>query len=84
MFSPPKFEDCKISEVDEIKTAISGDGCLIVNPDGETKVFMRNGIKKHLQLGETQKVRWLVGELNGVRCYYDGESVVMSTQDLYP
>jgi hypothetical protein len=29
-------------------------------------------------------VCWLVGELNGVRVYVDGDHFVMTTQDLNP
>lgn len=33
---------------------------------------------------EPQRVEWAVAELNGVRVYVDGESVVVTTQDLNP
>jgi len=57
---------------------------LSVLPDGACKAFMRNGITKHLKTGVTTKKRWLVGELNGVRCYIQGANIIMTTQDKYP
>ena len=61
-----------------------GAVALTVLPDGESKVFMRNGIEKNLKTGVTTKKRWLVGELNGVRCYVQGTNIIMTTQDKYP
>jgi hypothetical protein len=54
-----------------------------VLPDGESKIFHRNAIKKHLGTGETVHLRALVAELNGVRLYLVGNHLVMTTQDLY-
>lgn len=63
---------------------LSDGTSLSVLPDGNQKIFFRCGIKKHLQSGETEHIRWLVGELNGVRCYVQGDNVILTTQDLYP
>ena len=57
---------------------------LSILPDGDSNLFMRNGIEKNLKTGVTTKKRWLVGELNGVRCYIQGSNVIMTTQDKYP
>jgi hypothetical protein len=63
-----------------------GEGChFAVLPDGETppKLFRRRAIKRH-STGEVEEVCWLVGELNGVRVYKDGDHFVMTTADLNP
>lgn len=33
---------------------------------------------------EPQHIEWVVAELNGVRCYVDGDNVVVTTRDLTP
>lgn len=33
---------------------------------------------------EPKRVEWLVGELSGVRVYTDGETVILTTQDMTP
>ena len=33
---------------------------------------------------EPRRIEWLVGELNGVRVYTDGENVILTTQDMTP
>jgi hypothetical protein len=77
----PKFADCETSKEDGWSRAISKDGAMLVNGG---KAFMRHGIKMPFNGDPTHKVSWLVGELNGVRCYFNGEAVVMTTEDLYP
>ncbi len=59
-------------------------GALAVVPsEGKRgRIFMRNGVK--FCEGIQDQVRWLVGELNGVRTYFDGTNLVMTTEDLYP
>jgi hypothetical protein len=54
---------------------------LAVMPDGPSRIFMRRGIKL-LPNGEQQRINWVVGELRGVRVYFDGASLVMTTQDI--
>lgn len=55
---------------------------LIILPDGESKVFWRNGI--HIG-AKPKRTRWLVGELDGVRVYIQGDGkLIMTKQDLYP
>lgn len=63
--------------------AISQDLAVTVLPDGESKIFHRNAIKKNTQTGETTHQRALVAELNGVRMYLIGGHIVLTTQDLY-
>lgn len=33
---------------------------------------------------EPKRIEWLVGELQGVRVYTDGETVILTTQDMTP
>lgn len=46
-------------------------------------MFRRRAIKG-VGSGAPQEVCWLVGELDGVRVYFDGQSIVMTRQDLNP
>jgi len=47
------------------------------------KAFMRRAIKIHKD-GRQEHINWLVCELNGVRAYFNGTNVIMTTQDLNP
>lgn len=52
-------------------------------------MFHRNGIKWHMNGKPQEHVRWLVGELRGVRAYLtegdDGKlNVILSDRDLQP
>ena len=82
-------EHCKISHEDDgTVQAISSTISLTVLPDGEVKAFNRNGLQKNISTGETKHLRFVVGELDGVRVYLrqmaDGVAVVLTKQDLYP
>lgn len=78
------YDDCKITEdEDGVKHATSIQGVLSVLPDGETKVFMRNFIKMGFGGKPSGKHRWLVGELDGVRIYVNGNKFILTKQDLY-
>ena len=60
-----------------------GDDCrLAVLPDGPSRIFRRRAIKSGPE--GSSEVCWLVGELNGVRLYKDGNNLVMTTQDISP
>ena len=50
----------------------------------EGKAFIRNGIRLIAPEGVESHIRWLVGELNGVRVYTDGSSIILTTKDLKP
>lgn len=57
--------------------------------DEATQIFYRNGIKLNANTGKQgEHIRWLVGQLNGVRVYItetaEGFNVIMSDKDLYP
>lgn len=56
---------------------------LAVLPDGPSRIFMRRAVKI-LPNGSQDRVAWLVGELAGVRVYFDGAALVMTTQDINP
>jgi len=63
---------------------VDGDGVkLLVMNDGQAKAFSRVGLRVGVR-GPESAVRWLVGELNGVRVYVSPEAVILTTQDLYP
>lgn len=47
------------------------------------RIFMRRAIKG-VMTPNAQHINWLVGELNGVRVYCDGTSVVLTTLDMNP
>ncbi len=80
---PALFEDAKRTVEPDGKTISikSDDGSIMVHGE-DVKCFMRNAITKYLKTGQTQHRRVLVGELDGVRCYYDGETVVMTRDNL--
>ena len=70
------------TDEDGTKHCILPEMSLSILPDGESKVFLRNAIK--LIGGRQEKRRYIVGELDGVRVYIEGASVIMTKQDLYP
>ena len=53
-------------------------------PGEAARAWNRNGLRKHLRTGETEHLRWLVAELDGVRIYVQGDQIVITTRDLYP
>ena len=70
-------------EEDGTKKAMSATHQLVILPDGPSRIVNRNGLKG--ALGPNVKhVRWLLGELNGVKVYINGSTIIMTTQDLYP
>ena len=70
-------------DVDGTKHAISSMHQVTVLPDGETRVFNRNGLVNALG-SETNHVRWLVAVLDDVRVYINGSRIIVTKQDLYP
>jgi len=49
----------------------------------EGKMFKRRAIKR-AGTPEAEEVCWLVAELNGVKVYQNGNSVVVTDQEMYP
>lgn len=78
------FADFQISQdPDGARHAVSPELAVTVLPDGESKIFHRNAIKKNSATGETTHLRALVAELNGVRVYIMGGHIIVTTQDMY-
>ena len=72
------YQDAILTRDEAGQHYTSSDGALSVLDGG--RVFMRNAI----HINEQRRSRWLVGELNGVRCYVNGNNVILTTQDLNP
>lgn len=68
-------------EEDGVKHAVSPVNQLTILPDGKSRLFQRRAIKG-VGSGNTQLETCLVAELNGVRVYVKGTSIVVTTQDL--
>lgn len=82
--SQSPLEDYVIKQDDEgAWNATSLQRIVTVLPEGDTKIFMRNGVRPFAPGGE-QRVRWLVAELDGVRVYVHGNHILVTKQDLYP
>jgi len=66
--------------------AISPELQLLILPeeDSKAKAFNRNGLKKQVGMSGFHHIRWLVGELDGVRCYIQGSKIILTKRDLYP
>jgi len=63
------------------KHGINSINTLAVLNDGKTKLFQRRAIKG-VGSGDTTFETCLVGELDGVRVYVKGNSIVLTKQDL--
>jgi hypothetical protein len=78
--------DYAINRIDDGTVAANDpDGALlpmVVVGEG-ARIFHRRAMKMFPD-GTRGAVSWLVGELDGVRAYFDGASIVLSKQDLYP
>jgi hypothetical protein len=57
---------------------------LVVLPDGESRIFKRRVLRLQEETTELQEDCWLVGELDGVRVYVEGNHIVMTRANLYP
>jgi hypothetical protein len=56
----------------------------VVIPDGANPRLFHRRAMKLFPDGHQEHVAWLVMELDGVRVYFDGVSLVMTKQDLNP
>lgn len=63
------------------KHAVNAINTLTVLNDGKTKMFQRRAIK-NVGSGESTFETCLVGELDGVRVYIKGTSIVLTTREL--
>ena len=77
MSDPVPFE---ITELPGRKVAGNGHATMTVLGG---KVFCRRAVKG-VGSASARRVEWAVGEINGVRCYFDGTHVVLTTEDLRP
>ena len=59
------------------------DGIITVTLHGEGRMFKRRAIKGVGSDTSTEE-SWLVAELDGVRVYQQGVSVVVTKEDMYP
>lgn len=66
---------------DGVRHAVNALNSVSVLPDGASRLFQRRAIGR---IGSSAPVydTVLVGELNGVRVYVHGNSIVLTTQDL--
>ena len=72
----------EITDEGGAKVASNGAATLsVVDPGG--RMFRRRAIKG-IGGAEHQRVEWIVGELDGVRVYFDGANVVITRADLHP
>lgn len=70
--------------VDSGESRIASNGAASVQihvPEGG-RLFRRRAVK--VNDGAQSRVEWAVAELNGVRVYFDGTNVVVTTRDLQP
>lgn len=69
---------------DELGHSHGTDGDLTVSLlSADGRMFKRRAIKA-IGTGQAHEVCWLVAELNGVRVYQQGRSVIITTQEMYP
>ncbi len=59
------------------------DGLPSVTVDEGGQAFMRHAIKK-VGTPDAHKVTWLVGELDGVRCFVTPEGVILTRENKWP
>lgn len=56
---------------------------LLVRGPG-ARIFRRRAQRFRAEGGPVEAISWLVGELDGVKLYFDGEQMVLTKQELYP
>jgi len=78
---PTPFE---IVDAGEARIASNGRATLQIHAPEGGRVFRRRAIKLNQATGERGRVEWIVGELDGVRVYFDGTNVVLTRRDLMP
>lgn len=72
----------EITESDGHRAASNGAQSMVLL-DSAGRIFRRRAVKG-LGGGAGQLVEWIVSELHGVRVYFDGRSVVVTTRDITP
>lgn len=74
----PEPEDWAITRDEAGLCAAAGNIGMIVGPNGS--IVKRNGLK----FPSGRKTRWLRGELNGVKVFFDGKSILITTEEVWP
>lgn len=69
--------------VDTGASRVASNGVQTLTLQGEGRVFRRRAVKA-VGTEAARRVEWVVGELDGVRCYFDGQHVVLTREDLRP
>jgi len=77
--------DIKTLEDGSIQAIAPTMQLLVIPSEGSKhRAFNRNGLQRNLKTGKTTHIRWLVGELDGVRCYIQDNQIILTKRDLYP
>lgn len=72
----------EIVEQDGHRVATNGSAEMVL-AESDGRLFRRRAIK-NVGTENAQPVEWAVAELDGVRAYFDGRTVVLSRKDLWP
>ncbi|MBK8359600.1 MAG: hypothetical protein IPL15_11760 [Comamonadaceae bacterium] len=69
--------------IDKQGNQIGTDGQITVSLIGDGRMFKRRAIKG-VGSGNSEEVCWLVAEMDGVRVYHQGSSVIVTKNDMNP
>ncbi len=72
----------EIVQQDGHQVATNGSAEMVLADEGG-RLFRRRAIK-NVGTDQAHPVEWAVAELDGVRAYFDGRTVVLSRKDLWP
>lgn len=62
---------------------VGSNGLQRLQAEPGAKLFRRRAVKRP-GTEAAENVEWVVGELDGVRAYFNGTDVVLTRADLYP
>ena len=68
---------------DDLGNQIGTDGQITVSLIGDGRMFKRRAIKG-IGSGNSEEVCWLVAEMDGVRVYQQGNSIIVTKNDMNP
>ncbi len=69
--------------IDKHGNQIGTDGQITVSLIGEGRMFKRRAIKG-VGSGNAEEVCWIVAEMDGVRVYQQGNSIIVTKNDMNP
>ena len=69
--------------IDKHGNQIGTDGQITVSLIGDGRMFKRRAIKG-IGSGNSEEVCWLVAEMDGVRVYQQGNSIIVTKNDMNP